>query len=74
MILYSIIPEEVIYDQDKDNNSNIKDVVLDSGVILELEHCNEGIYKLVRVVSTNPSDYLKDIYQPGINIRISNLI
>jgi len=74
MIIYSIVPEEIIYAQNKDGQIDIKNIIIDDGVILELRHCKNGIYEIIRLISTNPLDYLNDIYQPGTNIRISKFI
>lgn len=67
MIIYSIIPEEIIFPEDGNTKDDLQDIVVEDGVILETRHSYGGMYEVVRVISTDPAHYLKTMYSPGIN-------
>ncbi|AFK86845.1 MULTISPECIES: YlzJ-like family protein [Thermoanaerobacterium] len=65
-MLYTIIPYELVFqkcDEIKDNyiETNIEGKTF----ILEKE---DDKYKIIRMYSTNPNDYLKTKYTPGTTI------
>lgn len=70
MIIYSIIPEEIIFPQASSAKDDLQDIVVEDGVILETRHSHGDMYEVVRVISTDPEHYLKTMYSPGIHFHI----
>ncbi|WP_453996844.1 YlzJ-like family protein [Bacillus nitroreducens] len=68
MILYTMMPQELIYPQTEMEASNFKYVDVD-GVSLAVSQGSNGEYTIERVMSTNPQHYLDGKYAPGQKIR-----
>jgi hypothetical protein len=63
MIIHSIVPLDVIFSSDTQEDHN---EVIDYGQIkLEVRKIENKDYEVVRIISTNPEDYLKADLQPG---------
>lgn len=62
MILYTIMPYEHIYPEDVQSTN--MELVSWKGIPLVAER-EENRYKVVRILSTDPSDYLNDQVTPG---------
>lgn len=75
MILYTVIPPELIFDEEPDcnnNNNSHNEVEIKHGsVSLLVEPTAGGQGKVTRVISTDPQDYLKPEWQPGTVMLIS---
>jgi len=73
MILYSIIDEDFL----KDEIENMEPMKLKSynigGTILEVSPFSDNKAEVVRVISTDPGDYLNQKYTPGSTIDYSAL-
>lgn len=69
MILYTIVPYEMIYEAEQEFNHNQENVYY-NGVLLTMERLSLNRYKIVSILSTDPNDYLKDEIQPGKVIEI----
>ncbi len=67
MIIHSIIPMEIIMKNEESNsNYNIYNIVLSiDGNLIEVQPAGQDRYRVVRILSTNPSAYLNSEYQPG---------
>ncbi|MEH7456282.1 ribonuclease [Bacillus pseudomycoides] len=65
MILYTIMPEQVIYPADYSQCESQK-IVNVNGVEMVVSEENNQSYSIVRVLSTDPSHYLQ--YEPGQKI------
>jgi len=63
-MLYTKEPLDLIFPEDV---ADIKYIQVECGVI-EAEKTSEG-YAVRRLISTNPSDYLKKAYTPGVRIK-----
>ena len=63
MILYSIVPEEVVW-QDWEKAREFLEVTF-NGVTVQVERVGPDTFRLTRVFSTDPYDYLKPVFQPG---------
>jgi hypothetical protein len=65
-MLYTIIPYESIYANQSELNLSNPTIewVEHRGKWVQIEKKNEQ-KKIVRLISTNPSDYLANEYQPG---------
>ncbi len=66
MLLYTVIPIESIFDSDSNNESPPDEVEIDQGrTSLLAQSLPGGQYKITRIISTDPQDYLKPEWQPG---------
>ncbi|WP_077617873.1 YlzJ-like family protein [Bacillus sinesaloumensis] len=68
MILYTMMPQELIYPQTETESSNLKYVDIE-GVSLAVSQGTNGEYTIERVMSTNPQHFLEGRYAPGQKIR-----
>jgi YlzJ-like protein len=69
MILYTMMPQELIYPQDEQQASNMKFVDI-NGVSLAVSQASDGEYTIERIMSTNPQHYLDGRYSPGQKIKL----
>lgn len=66
MMLYSIVPPEVIWSPPPDGAGPVEDVALGPGMARALcAIAPDGTRTLQRLVSVNPRDYLRPQWQPG---------
>ncbi|PHB31817.1 ribonuclease [Bacillus pseudomycoides] len=65
MILYTIMPEQLVYQTDYSQYEQQK-IVNVNGVEMIVSEEGSQYYSVVRVLSTNPSHYLQ--YEPGQKI------
>lgn len=68
MMLYTIIPSETIFDSEPETGpvENSGEVEIKQGpVSLLTQALPGGQYKINRIISTDPQDYLKPEWQPG---------
>lgn len=70
-MLYTIIPYELIFEHRDEINSNYLETEVD-GKMLLLEK-NQSSYKIIRLYSTNPNDYLENKYMPGNTIDLKQI-
>jgi len=63
MILWSIIPEELMLNDV--NSLPIYDEIEWHGMKCVVEKTNSDQYKVIRILTTNPSEYLRPELQPG---------
>ncbi|RLQ95687.1 YlzJ-like family protein [Falsibacillus albus] len=68
MILYTTVPQELIFPADASSYSNQKMVTF-NGVPLMVEQ-NERGYRVLRVLSSDPSHFLDRSYEPGQYIQM----
>lgn len=68
-ILWSVMPMELVMEGMAPAFPPRAEMQLD-GRVLEVEPGNDGTALLVRLVSTNPQDYLDPRFQPGARIRL----
>ncbi len=69
MINYSIFQSEFIFKDWDDFNPSYKVVEMQNGLKLEVEQVNEESVRIVRIISTNPGDYLRDDITPGSIVK-----
>jgi hypothetical protein len=73
-MFYTIIPLEYIFEEEEpeDDESKKKSQedfeIKKEGVCLMVQSLSSGQYKVTRIISTNPSDYLRPEWQPGVMI------
>lgn len=69
MMLYTIIPAEAIFDSESETSpleSSVGQVEIKQGsVSLLTQPLPGGQYKIDRIISTDPQDYLRPEWQPG---------
>lgn len=69
MMLYTIIPSEAIFDAEPQTSpleSSADEVEIKQGpVSLLTQPLPGGQYKINRIISTDPQDYLRPEWQPG---------
>ncbi len=65
MILHTIMQPETIFEEVKAKEALIIKEITFEGVILEVEKRGEQNYIVQRMISSNPSDYLRPDLQPG---------
>ncbi|NMA94513.1 MAG: ribonuclease [Clostridiales bacterium] len=58
MLIYSIIPEEIIFSQVLNVEDELQEITMADGVILEIRNSHREDYEIVRVISTNPAHYI----------------
>lgn len=63
-MLYSVISHEDIFADFEKELPKTKEISI-NGLILELELLSEFQAKVVRVISSDPQDYLSSHHQPG---------
>lgn len=68
MILYTTVPEELIFPQE---NSNTQQLIVDikEGQLV-LEQVSNQEFKVVRLISSDPNAYLNENYTPGKMISL----
>ncbi|MBM7572082.1 YlzJ-like family protein [Aquibacillus albus] len=69
MILYTPLSETDIFPTELKDYQKRQTVQVD-GRIVELEQIEEGSYRVVQLLSTNPQDYLNQSLHPGEIISI----
>ena len=67
-VLYTIMPISTIFEEDTDLG-NYQEIIYD-GIQMQVEHINLNKFKIIRLYSTDPADYLKPYLQPGEIINI----
>lgn len=71
MILYTTIPPEIIFgDYERENNQQIVTTKEGVKLLVEMEGTSWG--KVIRVLSTKPTDFLDTRFQPGSMINLSS--
>ncbi|HWO96891.1 MAG TPA: YlzJ-like family protein [Bacillus sp. (in: firmicutes)] len=70
MILYTMMPEELVFPTDI-NVYDKQKVVQMNGVSVVVSENAQKQYEVVRLLSTDPQDFLKEQYCPGQTFPIS---
>lgn len=66
MLLYTIIPMESIFESETDNQEDFHEIEIMQGqASLLIQSISGGKYKITRIISTDPQDYLRPEWQPG---------
>ncbi|MEB1810147.1 MAG: YlzJ-like family protein [Bacillaceae bacterium] len=64
MILYTMLPEEMIFPQDETSFAKQQTIPVEGGLLV-VEDIGESQYKVIRLISSDPSQYLNENYSPG---------
>jgi hypothetical protein len=70
MILYTMMPEELIYPTGNEDYLKQKMVEI-NGISVLVNETSPGEHYIVRILSCNPEDYLNDQFTPGQRIVLS---
>ncbi|WP_062105021.1 YlzJ-like family protein [Bacillus niameyensis] len=68
MILHTIVPPELIF-PDNDQGFQNQNTIIRQGIPLVVEQ-DGNMYKVVRIMSSNPSDFLRNDLCPGAYIPL----
>lgn len=69
-VIWSAMPIEMIMQGTEPEAAPWVEIQIGSGVVL-VEPGGDGTGTVVRLISTNPRDYLDPRFQPGTRLRIS---
>lgn len=72
MIFHSIIPEEIVFEENNLQNKEINKIIKYNGLEIEVISLENGQGKIQRIFSTYPKDFLNSKLQPGSIININN--
>jgi len=72
MILYTMMPHELIFPSEPEVESRQK-MITYQGVPLIVEQMDQENFQVIRIMSTNPQDYLNEQICPGMKISFANL-
>ena len=67
-MLYTIIPEEEVFNEMEEDSRSYLDVEV-NGCTMQIEPIDHFSGTVVRVTSSNPQDYLNPMHQPGSVIQ-----
>ena len=66
MVLWTIMPIELVLQQDTDGKHNGYEEFNYAGSKVMVERVADNQCRIVRIISSNPNDYLRDDIQPGV--------
>lgn len=69
MTLYTIVPDEIIFPHHQDKIAQMIEMKV-NGVHVMVEHEGGSSFRIDRIVSTNPEDYMKANVQPGEVVNV----
>ncbi|TSB46462.1 YlzJ-like family protein [Alkalicoccobacillus porphyridii] len=73
MILYTMMPQEEIFPPDEEAFKQQLHLPIEGGSLI-VQRLDEGRYKVVQLISGNPSLYLHPQYSPGAIVDTNHLI
>ncbi|NLI61714.1 MAG: ribonuclease [Clostridiales bacterium] len=71
MIIYSIVPREMIFPQDESESRGQAKIIELNNIKVEAKLIEGEVYEIQRIYSANIRDYLKPELQPGTRIRLN---
>ncbi|MNI29311.1 hypothetical protein D3C73_831260 [compost metagenome] len=70
MTVYSVIPDDIVFAGIDDYSPHYMDIEV-GGCTMQIESISPTEAKVVRLLSTNPQDYLNPAYMPGTIISLN---
>lgn len=70
MIHYTYLPQELIFPADAASYSK-QAIISYNGVQIMVEQTTPSTCRIVRLLSSNPNDYLNEQYSPGTMMNLS---
>ncbi|TCP30276.1 YlzJ-like protein [Scopulibacillus darangshiensis] len=74
MILYTIYPHDVIFDEEEDQAKKKQKTLEMNGVKLIVEETEGDDYKILQLISSDPNHFLDQRYQPGEMVTMKPLL
>lgn len=71
-MIYTIVPIDIVLDNNNKLDCNYCEKYID-GQLVQLNKNNDGQYHISRIISTNPSAFLQEKYQPGKKYTFKNI-
>ncbi|PKM89976.1 MAG: hypothetical protein CVU87_03580 [Firmicutes bacterium HGW-Firmicutes-12] len=68
MVIYTPIPPEIIWQDTNETDFKIIEEKI-NGIAVNILVTSDSTARIERILSTDPQDYLKALYQPGLNIE-----
>jgi len=65
MILYTMMPQELNFQQSYHQEQSQPKLINHNGIPVIVEENEQKQQQIVRILSTNPQDYLNENYYPG---------
>lgn len=72
MILYTMMPHELIFPYEEQNEAN-QMMVTYHGIPVLVERAEKQNFQIVRVLSTDPQHFMDERFTPGTKISFSNM-
>lgn len=72
MVLWTVMPMELVFPVEV-STMNYEQIEF-SGVAMQVERLSSTQCRIVRILSTNPSDYLRNDVQPGTMLHYQPVI
>lgn len=69
-MLYSPVPEELVFQELTWATANQKRLIHFNGIDVEVEVLEPGEFKVNRIISSNPQDFLLPELQPGVRLQV----
>ncbi len=73
MILWTIVPEEVVYADPNQTNPTYEEIEY-AGQKIMAQKISQSEFRVVRLLTTDPSNYLRNELQPGTVITYKPVI
>jgi hypothetical protein len=71
---YTIVPIEWLLEEDEEEAKPKRREVEVNGVTLIVEQSDFDSFKIVQIISSDPSHYLNEAYQPGKTLSLKPLL
>ncbi|MFC4617400.1 YlzJ-like family protein [Camelliibacillus cellulosilyticus] len=72
--MYTIVPLEIVFNEDEEEQPKKRKMIDVGAMKLEVEQSSETEYQILRIISSNPYDYLDSRYQPGNKLALQPLL
>ncbi|WP_316568539.1 YlzJ-like family protein [Neobacillus sp. YIM B06451] len=69
MILYTMMPQELIFQQEQEAVLTGRKIIFREGVAMEVEPSGDS-FQIVRLLSTDPAHFMDSRWQPGSKISM----
>ncbi|MDI3534146.1 MAG: hypothetical protein PWQ82_511 [Thermosediminibacterales bacterium] len=69
MVHYAAIPEELIFGQFNQNKAKSQKEIFYQGIRMIVEPINFREAKIIKILSSDPQDYINPLFQPGAVIK-----
>ena len=74
MINYSIFRSSFIFSEWEQFEPEYEEITISDSLSLQVERCNNDSFKVVKIISTDPKEYLKGNLMPGNIYKYNDII